>query len=822
MKEDNYDLVETDLPNVGSGGMVIPLPNVIDEDELLDDERDALLSPLLGNTYPVLPVFNAVIFPCVLQAVMLTEDKQIDAVSNAMSKGQYIVATTYIGSDPDTPITPGSLAKEGVLCIVEDMIHPSPDNVVAIIRGIIRVHTSNYTQTNPYLRCRVESPLALPRSERDLTKDTELFVAFNKLRYELVELVKIRHMEGAEDFVEALNAQNNLPFLINFTPAYLSLTPRAKLELLKISGTKHLVMELISYVRQTSELVQINEKIVKQTQSDMDEMQRKHFLEQQIRTILEELGEGDFADQTIAELREAGTKKQWSEAVQKTFDRELGNLERIPTQAPEYSIQLQYLRLMLDLPWQEYSQDQFDLKHAEEILNRDHFGLERVKERILEHLAVIKLKNDLKSPILCLYGPPGVGKTSLGKSIAESLGRKYVRISLGGLHDEAEIRGHRRTYIGAMCGRIIDSIKKAGTSNPVFVLDEIDKISSDYKGDPAAALLEVLDPEQNVAFHDNYLDIDYDLSKVLFIATANTLSTISRPLLDRMELIQVSGYLLEEKVEIAHRHLVPKELEAHGLTSDQFTIDTDALTYLIEGYTRESGVRSLQKNLAALMRKQAKRVAMGQEYSVQITPEIIQQDLRTPPYTRDIWQDFGMPGIVTGLAWTEVGGEILFIESSTHRGKEGKVTLTGNLGDVMKESAVIALDYIKAHYEELQIPESTFDKLEIHLHVPEGAIPKDGPSAGITMATSLVSTLTRRTVKPRIAMSGEITLTGRVLPVGGIKEKILAAKRAGVKTLILSKENEKDILDIKPIYIEGLTFSYVETIKEVLDLSLND
>ena len=822
MKEDNYDLVETDLPNVGSGGMVIPLPNVIDEDELLDDERDALLSPLLGNSYPVLPVFNAVIFPCVLQAVMLTEDKQIDAVSNAMSKGQYIVATTYIGSDPDTPITPGSLAKEGVLCIVEDMIHPSPDNVVAIIRGIIRVHTSNYTQTNPYLRCRVESPLALPRSERDLTKDTELFVAFNKLRYELVELVKIRHMEGAEDFVEALNAQNNLPFLINFTPAYLSLTPRAKLELLKISGTKHLVMELISYVRQTSELVQINEKIVKQTQSDMDEMQRKHFLEQQIRTIREELGEGDFADQTIAELREAGTKKQWSEAVQKTFDRELGNLERIPTQAPEYSIQLQYLRLMLDLPWQEYSQDQFDLKHAEEILNRDHFGLERVKERILEHLAVIKLKNDLKSPILCLYGPPGVGKTSLGKSIAESLGRKYVRISLGGLHDEAEIRGHRRTYIGAMCGRIIDSIKKAGTSNPVFVLDEIDKISSDYKGDPAAALLEVLDPEQNVAFHDNYLDIDYDLSKVLFIATANTLSTISRPLLDRMELIQVSGYLLEEKVEIAHRHLVPKELEAHGLTSEQFAIDTAALTYLIEGYTRESGVRSLQKNLAALMRKQAKRVAMGQEYSVQITPEIIQQDLRTPPYTRDIWQDFGMPGIVTGLAWTEVGGEILFIESSTHRGKEGKVTLTGNLGDVMKESAVIALDYIKAHYEELQIPESTFDKLEIHLHVPEGAIPKDGPSAGITMATSLVSTLTRRTVKPRIAMSGEITLTGRVLPVGGIKEKILAAKRAGVKTLILSKENEKDILDIKPIYIEGLTFSYVETIKEVLDLALND
>ena len=576
MKEDNYDFVETSLPNVGSGGMSVPLPSVIDEDELLDDEHDALMSPLLGSTYPVLPVFNAVIFPCVLQAVMLTEDKQIDAVNIAISKGQYLVATTSTVDEPDDSITPKSLSKQGVLCWVEDVIHPSPDNVVAIIRGIIRIQTTTYTQTNPYLRCRVEFPRALPRSERDLTKDTELFVAFNKLRYELVELVKIRRMEGAEDFIEALNAQNNLPFLINFTAAYLSLTPRAKLELLKISDTKHLVMELISYVRQTNELVQINEKIAKQTQSDMDEMQRKHFLEQQIRTIREELGEGDFADQTIEELREASTKKRWSDAVQKTFDRELGNLERIPTQAPEYSIQLQYLRLMLDLPWQEYSQDQFDLQHAEEILNRDHFGLERVKERILEHLAVIKLKNDLKSPILCLYGPPGVGKTSLGKSIAESLGRKYVRISLGGLHDEAEIRGHRRTYIGAMCGRIIDSLKKAGTSNPVFVLDEIDKISSDYKGDPAAALLEVLDPEQNVAFHDNYLDIDYDLSKVLFIATANTLSTISRPLLDRMELIQVSGYLLEEKVEIAHRHLVPKELEAHGLTSEQFAIDTAA------------------------------------------------------------------------------------------------------------------------------------------------------------------------------------------------------------------------------------------------------
>ena len=821
MKKDNYDLTEIPIPNVSFGGPVLPLPSLVETSELQEDANHAKKT-ITGKSFPVLPVFNAVVFPNVLQAVMLTEDKQIGAVDNAMSKGQLLVAVTSTHEDADEEISTKSLYEVGVLCIVEDVIHPSPENLVAILRGVVRVDIDSFTQSNPYLRCRVSNPLMPVHSNRVLAHDTELFVAYSKLQYELGELVHLRQMENADEFVNSLHKENNIPFLVNFTAAYLSLVARVKIELLRISDVKELVIALIPYVRQTSELVQINEKISKQTQSDMDEMQRKHFLEQQIRTIREELGESDLADQTIDELREASTKKQWSEAVQKIFDRELGNLERIPTQAPDYSIQLQYLRLMLDLPWQECSQDRFDLQHAEKILNRDHFGLELVKERILEHLAVIKLKNDLKAPILCLYGPPGVGKTSLGKSIAESLGRKYVRISLGGLHDEAEIRGHRRTYIGAMCGRIIDSLKKAGTSNPVFVLDEIDKISSDYKGDPAAALLEVLDPEQNVAFHDNYLDIDYDLSKVLFIATANTLSTISRPLLDRMELIQVSGYLLEEKIEIAQRHLVPKELEAHGLTSEQFAIDTDALTYLIEGYTRESGVRALQKKLAALMRKQAKRVAMEQEYKVQITPEIIQQDLRTPPYTRDIWQDFGMPGIVTGLAWTEVGGEILFIESSTHHGKEGKVTLTGNLGDVMKESAVIALDYIKAHSEELQIPVDTFDKLEIHLHVPEGAIPKDGPSAGITMATSLVSTLTKRTVKPRIAMSGEITLTGRVLPVGGIKEKILAAKRAGVKTLILSKENEKDILDIKPIYIEGLTFSYVETIREVLDLALND
>ena len=775
MKEDNFDFAETPIPNFNLSGPLLPLPSIVDEGDIHNDAK-RLKGAIKSKTFPAIPVFNGVIFPCVLQAVMLTEDKQAEAISNALSKGRLIVAVTSMNETPDENQMPSSLFKMGVLCIVEDVIHPSPENMVAILRGVMRVDVDSFTRSKPYLRCKVSNPLIPVHTDRVLESDAELFVAYNKLRNEFVELIKLRQMDGAEAFVDSINEVDNLPFLINFIAAHLSLVYQVKQRLLGMSDIKELIMELISYVRQTNELVRINEKIIKQTRSDVDAIQRKHFLEQQIRTIREELGEGDFADQTIEELRVAARKKQWSEAVQKTFDRELSNLERIPTQAPEYSIQLQYLRLMIDLPWREYSQDPFDLQHAEEILNRDHFGLERVKERILEHLAVIKLKKDLKAPILCLYGPPGVGKTSLGRSIAESLGRKYIRISLGGLHDEAEIRGHRRTYIGAMCGRVIDGIKKAGTSNPVFVLDEIDKISSDYKGDPAAALLEVLDPEQNVAFHDNYLDIDYDLSKVL---------------------------------------------ETHGLTPDQFIIDTPALTFLIEGYTRESGVRALQKRLAALMRKQAKRVAMQQDYKSQITPEIIEQDLKTPPYTRDIWQEFGMPGIVTGLAWTEVGGEILFVESSTHRGKDGKVTLTGNLGDVMKESAIIALDYIKAHCEELSIPMEIFDRLEIHLHVPEGAIPKDGPSAGITMATSLVSTLTKRTVRPRIAMSGEITLTGRVLPVGGIKEKILAAKRAGVTQIILSKDNEKNILDINPMYIKGIIFSYVDTIMEVLDLALN-
>ena len=554
----------------------------------------------------------------------------------------------------------------------------------------------------------------------------------------------------------------------------------------------------------------------------MDQQQREYFLQQQMRTIQEELGGGNNSEEELEELRKAGEKKSWDKAVAATFEKELRKAERLNPQSPDYSIQMQYLRTIVELPWGVYSTDNFDLKQAQETLDREHYGLERVKERILEHLAVLKLKGDMKSPILCLYGPPGVGKTSLGRSIAESLGRKYVRISLGGVHDEAEIRGHRRTYIGAMSGRIIQSLQKAGTSNPVFVLDEIDKLSSDYKGDPASALLEVLDPEQNTTFHDNYLDIDYDLSKVLFIATANNISTIPQALRDRMELIEVSGYITEEKLRIAEQHLVPKEAKEHGLSEYPLRFAPGALETIIEEYTRESGVRALTKKIAAVLRKVAWAVASGDPLPEEITPELVHEYLGKTIYSRDRYQGNEHAGVVIGLAWTSVGGEILFIESSLQPGQNGKLILTGSLGDVMKESATIALSYIRAHAEQLGIDLEQLKDREIHIHVPEGAIPKDGPSAGITMVTSLVSAITRRKVRPHLAMTGEITLRGKVLPVGGIKEKILAAKRSGITDIILCRENEKDILEINERYLDGLTFHYVDEISDVLAFALLD
>ena len=565
--------------------------------------------------------------------------------------------------------------------------------------------------------------------------------------------------------------------------------------------------------------MELKASIQMKTHEDINQQQKEYFLQQQIKTIQEELG-GNINELEIKELREKASRKKWPAEVAQVFEKELRKLERLHPQSPDYSVQTQYVQNIVNLPWNEYSKDNFNLSHAQKVLDRDHYGLEKVKERIIEHLAVLKLKGDMKSPIICLYGPPGVGKTSLGRSIAEALRRKYVRVSLGGLHDEAEIRGHRRTYIGAMCGRIIQNIQKAGTSNPVFILDEIDKITNDFKGDPASALLEVLDPEQNNAFHDNYLDIDYDLSKVMFIATANNLNTISQPLLDRMELIEVSGYIMEEKVEIAAKHLVPKQMDVHGLKKGSVKFPKKTLQVIVEAYTRESGVRELDKKIAKIMRKLARKVASDEPIPTSIKPEDLYEYLGAVEYSRDKYQGNDYAGVVTGLAWTAVGGEILFVESSLSKGKGSKLTLTGNLGDVMKESAMLALEYIHAHAAQFNINEELFENWNVHVHVPEGAIPKDGPSAGITMVTSLVSAFTQRKVKKNLAMTGEITLRGKVLPVGGIKEKILAAKRAGIKELILCKENEKDINEIKPEYLKGLVFHYVSDIQQVVDLAL--
>ena len=602
--------------------------------------------------------------------------------------------------------------------------------------------------------------------------------------------------EPPRDLIFSIKNNKNVLYVVNFSCSNIPGGSAEKQQLLLIGDLKERAYRLLFILNREYQLVELKASIQMKTHEDINQQQKEYFLQQQIKTIQEELG-GNINELEIKELREKASRKKWPAEVAQVFEKELRKLERLHPQSPDYSVQTQYVQNIVNLPWNEYSKDNFNLSHAQKVLDRDHYGLEKVKERIIEHLAVLKLKGDMKSPIICLYGPPGVGKTSLGRSIAEALRRKYVRVSLGGLHDEAEIRGHRRTYIGAMCGRIIQNIQKAGTSNPVFILDEIDKITNDFKGDPASALLEVLDPEQNNAFHDNYLDIDYDLSKVMFIATANNLNTISQPLLDRMELIEVSGYIMEEKVEIAAKHLVPKQMDVHGLKKGSVKFPKKTLQVIVEAYTRESGVRELDKKIAKIMRKLARKVASDEPIPTSIKPEDLYEYLGAVEYSRDKYQGNDYAGVVTGLAWTAVGGEILFVESSLSKGKGSKLTLTGNLGDVMKESAMLALEYIHAHAAQFNINEELFENWNVHVHVPEGAIPKDGPSAGITMVTSLVSAFTQRKVKKNLAMTGEITLRGKVLPVGGIKEKILAAKRAGIKELILCKENEKDINEIQ-------------------------
>ena len=607
-------------------------------------------------------------------------------------------------------------------------------------------------------------------------------------------------------------------FLINFISSNTDVDYQNKQELLEIDNLKQRAIKLLEILSKQVSLLELKNDIQKKVKMDIDKQQREYFLHQQMKTIQDELG-GNPTDEEIKELEELAETKEWNGNVREIFNKELNKLKRLNPSSPDYSVQSNYLREMLDLPWNHLSEDNLDLEHARQVLDADHFGLEKVKERILEYLAVLKLKADMKSPILCLYGPPGVGKTSLGKSVARALNREFVRMSLGGLHDESEIRGHRKTYIGAMPGRILQSIKKAGTSNPVFILDEIDKVGNDFRGDPQSALLEVLDPEQNGSFHDNFLDIDYDLSKVMFIATANDLSTIAGPLRDRMEIIEVTGYLMEEKREIAKRHLIPKQLENHGITAGHVTIPDEIIDLIIEKYTRESGVRSLDMTIAKIMRHVARKVAMNKKFTITLDENKVKEYLGSPIFSREEYQGNELPGVGPGLAWTAAGGEILYIESSYSKGK-GHLSLTGNLGEVMKESATLALEYIKSHAKEIGIDEKMFEENDIHVHVPAGAVPKDGPSAGITMVTALVSALTSRKVKKAIAMTGEITLRGKVLPVGGIREKILAAKRAGIKEIILCSENKKDIDDIKKEYLKGLKFHYVDHIKEVLETAL--
>ena len=789
-------------------GIVMPILTECDVDEDFAGGIEKV-----GETIPILALRNMVLFPGVAMPVVVGRPKSMRLIKDAAKKRTLIGVVCQKDMNTEEPAM-DDLYSCGVVAELVRVLEMPDGNTTVILQGKKRFMLNELVETEPYLQGKItlleDEPL-----EKD---DVEQEVLMSSIKDLTIRLIG-GGMETPKEVVFAIKNNNNFLYIVNFSCNNIPVPASEKQKLLEVNGLKKRAYQLLSILSRESQLLELKASIQQKTHEDINQQQKEYFLQQQIKTIQEELG-GNINDLDIQELKNSALKKKWSDAVAETFDKELRKLERLNPQSPDYSVQFQYLQTIIGLPWDEYSKDNFNLAHAQKILDRDHYGLEKVKERIIEHLSVLKLKGDMKSPILCLYGPPGVGKTSLGKSIAEALNRKYIRMSLGGLHDEAEIRGHRRTYIGAMCGRILQNLRKAGTSNPVFILDEIDKVSSDFKGDPSSALLEVLDPEQNNTFHDNYLDIDYDLSKVMFIATANNLNAIAQPLLDRMELIEIGGYITEEKIEIAAHHLVPKQMEANGLPEKSVKFPKKTLQVIIESYTRESGVRELDKKIAKIMRKLACKLAAGETLPSQIKVENLSEYLGSVEYTRDKYQGNDYAGVVTGLAWTAVGGEILFVESSLSKGKGMKLTLTGNLGDVMKESAMLALEYIHAHAAKFGIPEDMFENWNVHVHVPEGAIPKDGPSAGITMVTSLVSAFTQRKVKANLAMTGEITLRGKVLPVGGIKEKILAAKRAGIKEIILCKENKKDIEEIKPAYLKGLTFHYVDDICQVVDLAL--
>ena len=789
-------------------GIVMPILTECDVDEDFTEGIEKV-----GDTIPILPLRNMVLFPGVALPVIIGRPKSMRLIKEAVHKKSLIGVVCQKEMDTEDPVLE-DLYTTGVIADIVRVLEMPDGSTTVILQGKKRFELNELTETDPYLSGKIT---VLEDTKPDKT-DREFEALISTIKDLTIKMLGAV-AEPPRDLIFSIKNNKNVLYVVNFSCSNIPSGSAEKQQLLLIGDLKERAYRLLFILNREYQLVELKASIQMKTHEDINQQQREYFLQQQIKTIQEELG-GNINELEIRELRERAFKKKWPASVAEIFEKEVRKLERLHPQSPDFSIQTQYVQTIINLPWNEYSKDNFNLTHAQKVLDRDHYGLEKVKERIIEHLAVLKLKGDMKSPIICLYGPPGVGKTSLGKSIAEALHRKYVRISLGGLHDEAEIRGHRRTYIGAMSGRIIQNIQKAGSSNPVFILDEIDKVTNDFKGDPASALLEVLDPEQNSTFHDNYLDIDYDLSKVMFIATANNLNTISQPLLDRMELIEVSGYILEEKVEIAARHLVPKQLEAHGLSKGKVKLPKKTLQIIIESYTRESGVRELDKKIAKIMRKLARKVASDEAIPAQIKPEDLHEYLGAVEYSRDKYQGNDYAGVVTGLAWTAVGGEILFVESSLSRGKGSKLTLTGNLGDVMKESAMLALEYIHAHASLFGINEELFENWNVHIHVPEGAIPKDGPSAGVTMVTSLVSAFTQRKVRKNLAMTGEITLRGKVLPVGGIKEKILAAKRAGIKELILCKENQKDIEEIKADYVKGLTFHYVEDIRQVIDLAL--
>jgi ATP-dependent Lon protease len=804
MSFDPFDFKNA-LPVINEDSEFFPLMSTEDEEEMNNEQLPEVLA--------ILPLRNTVLFPGVVIPITVGRDKSIKLIRDA-NKGNRMIGVV---AQQDVNIEDPNfeqLNRVGTIALIIKMLQMPDGNTTVILQGKKRFILKDEVQAEPYIKATVD-----PFKETKTKEDKEFKAMVSSIKDMAMSIIQLSPNIPSEAGIAIRNIES-ISFLINFISSNMNADMAAKQRLLEIVNLRERANLVLEHLTLDLQMLELKNQIQSKVRVDLDKQQRDYFLNQQLKTIQEELG-GNSPDLEIDSLRQRAIKKKWAKEVKDHFAKELEKLARTNPAAADYSVQINYLELLLDLPWNEFTKDNFDLKRAQKVLDKDHFGLDKVKQRIIEYLAVLKLKHDMKAPILCLVGPPGVGKTSLGKSIAKALGRKYVRMALGGIRDEAEIRGHRKTYIGAMPGRIIQSIKKAGAANPVFILDEIDKVGNDFRGDPSSALLEVLDPEQNGTFYDHYVEMDFDLSNVMFIATANSLSTIQPALLDRMEIIEVNGYTIEEKVEIAKQHLVPKQREAHGLKLKDVSLKNDILEKIIVDYTRESGVRALEKKIGSVVRGVAKNIAMEEEYNSAVNKKDVEKILGAPIFDKDLYEGNDVAGVVTGLAWTSVGGDILFIEASLSPGK-GRLTLTGSLGDVMKESVTIALAYLRAHASYFDINPKLFDLWDVHVHVPAGATPKDGPSAGITMLTALVSAFTQRKVKPNLAMTGEITLRGRVLPVGGIKEKILAAKRANIKEIILCKSNQKDILEIKESYITDLSFHYITDMRDVIKLALLD